>query len=98
MSVTAPTVAPLGAACACGALEVRVVFKCPVHVIVAEGRIARLLVSRGCAVGPILAECAGCGASDVDGDAAASSAAAVAEASSWPAFEAEAHTLFKRVG
>ena len=98
MSVTASTVASLGAACACGAREVRVVFKCPVHVIVAEGRIARVLVSRDCAEGPILAECAGCGASDVDGDAAASSAAAVAEASSWPAFEAEAHTLFKRVG
>jgi hypothetical protein len=83
VSVTAPTVASLGAACACGAREVRVVFKCPVHVVVAEGRIARVLVSH-CAEGPIVAECAGCGASDVDGDAAASSAAALADASSWP--------------
>jgi hypothetical protein len=84
VSVTAPTVASLGAACACGAREVRVVFKCPVHVVVADGRVTHVLVARDCAEGPIVAECAGCGASDVDGDVAASSAAALADASSWP--------------
>ena len=84
VSVAAPTVASLGAACACGAREVRVVFKCPVHVVVAEGRVIRVLVPRDCAEGPIVAECAGCGASDVEGDEAATAAAALAEVSPWP--------------
>ena len=85
MSVAAlPVAATGGAACACGAREVRVVFKCPVHVVVAGGRVVRVLVARDCAKGPIVAECAGCGTSDVDGDEAASAAAALAEASPWP--------------
>ncbi|MFP5319488.1 MAG: hypothetical protein ACLGI2_14500 [Acidimicrobiia bacterium] len=84
MSVAVPAVTVSGAACACGAREVRVVFKCPVHVVVAEGRVVRVLVARDCAEGPIVAECAGCGASDVDGDEAAAAAAALADASSWP--------------
>ena len=84
MSVAAPVEASPGAACACGAREVRVVFKCPVHVVVAEGRVVRVLASRDCAEGPIVAECAGCGASDIDGDHVAMAAAALAEASAWP--------------
>ncbi len=80
-----PTVAPVGDACACGAREVHVVFKCPVYAVVVDGQVARVVVARDCAEGPIVAECAGCGASDVDGDGGASAAASVAEGSPWPA-------------
>jgi hypothetical protein len=78
-----PAVAP-GRRCACGAREVHVVFKCPVYAVVVDGRVARVVVARDCAEGPIVAECAGCGASDVDADVAASAAREVAEDSPWP--------------
>ena len=85
--MTAPVVEVPPAAspvCGCGGREVRVVFKCPVHVVVADGEVVRVVVARDCAEGPIVAECASCGASDVDGDEAAATAAEVAEASAWP--------------
>ena len=84
MSVAAaPAVAP-ERPCACGAREVHVVFKCPVYAVVVDGSVARVVVARDCAEGPIVAECAGCGASDVDADVAASAARVVAEDSPWP--------------
>jgi hypothetical protein len=78
-----PAVAP-GRRCACRAREVHVVFKCPVYAVVVDGRVARVVVARDCAEGPIVAECAGCGASDVDADVAPSAAREVAEDSPWP--------------
>ena len=85
--MTAPLVAAPPVAvpvCGCGGREVRVVFKCPVHVVVAGGEVVRVVVARDCAEGPIVAECASCGASDVDGDEATAAAAALAEATAWP--------------
>ena len=59
------------------------VFKCPVYAVVVDGRVARVVVARDCAEGPIVAEFAGCGAIDVDGDVAATEAGSVAETSQW---------------
>lgn len=84
MSVAPAPALALGRPCACGAREVHVAFKCPVCAVVVDGRVARVVVARDCAEGPIVAECAGCGASDLDADVAASAARVVAEDSPWP--------------
>ena len=73
--------------CQCGSREVRVVFKCPVYAVVVGDEVTRVVVARDCAEGPIVAECAGCGASDVDGDAGGLAAAPVDDGSPWPEME-----------
>lgn len=56
------------ARCQCGSTEFTVIYKAPVHVRVAEGRVLGAIVAADCHEGAIVAECERCGRSDVDGE------------------------------
>lgn len=72
--------------CDCGSTEFTVVYKAPVRVAVRYGLVVAVATALDCHDGPIVAECDGCGRSDVDGeDQGCVRAREVADAASpWP--------------
>ena len=71
----------------CGGDRFHVVSRLPVFAVVETGEVVRVVVDDESVDGPLVSECAGCGRSDVAGDAGATTARGVAETDDWPGWE-----------